>query len=202
MTAIPFLSPLRTSASLPWAFLLALGLAVLQLLPAEAHDWLRYERPAVAAGQWWRLVTGNLIHLGWAHYLLNTGALLVGAWLFAAERPPLQWLVALLCCGLAVNLGLFWFNPEIYWCVGLSGVLHGFLLIGAWDWARRGDPVGWGLLFLWCGKVIWEQSSGAMPMSEEIVGGAVITAAHLWGLLGGLAYVLGEAGWRRWRRQV
>lgn len=196
------LSPFLRSSSLPWAIALAGLVTLLQATPEGLQQLLRYEREAVVAGQWWRLLTGNLVHLGWAHLALNGAALLVGAWLFAAARTPLAWAAALLTCALAVNLGLLWLSPGVWWCVGLSGVLHGFLLIGAWDWARSGDRVGWVLMAAWTGKVLWEQRQGAMPMSEGIVGGAVITDAHLYGLAGGLLFVLLESGWRRWRQQV
>ena len=36
---------------------------------------LRYDRLAVAAGQWWRLFTGNYVHLGWTHVLLDAAGL-------------------------------------------------------------------------------------------------------------------------------
>jgi len=195
-------SPFRNSSSLPWAVALGLVMLLLQAMPEAVQQLLRYERGAVGAGQWWRLLSGNLVHLGWMHLALNGAALLIGAWLFAAARTPLAWAVALVVCGLAVNLGLLVFSPEVWWCVGLSGVLHGFLLIGASDWARAGDRLGWVLIAAWTGKVLWEQREGAMSVSEGIVGGAVITDAHLYGLLGGALYLLLERGWQQWRQRV
>ena len=32
---------------------------------------------AIAGGEWWRLLTGNLVHLGWWHLFLNEMGLLV-----------------------------------------------------------------------------------------------------------------------------
>ena len=32
---------------------------------------LQYDRAALAAGEWWRLVTAHLVHLGWDHLALN-----------------------------------------------------------------------------------------------------------------------------------
>jgi rhomboid family GlyGly-CTERM serine protease len=195
-------SPFRNTSSLPWAAGLAVLMVLLQATPEALQQQLRYEREAVMAGQWWRLVSGNLVHLGWAHLALNGVALLIGAWLFAAARTPLAWAAALLACALVVNLGLLWLSPAVWWCVGLSGVLHGFLLIGACDWVRSGERIGWLLVAAWTGKVLWEQRQGAVPMSEGLVGGAVITDAHLYGLLGGLLFVLLEGGWRCWRQRV
>jgi len=195
-------SPLRSTSSLPWAIGFAALLVMLQLLPEHWQLLLRYDRSAVDQGEWWRLLSGNLVHLGWAHLALNGAALLIGAWLFAAGRTPVAWALALLVCGLAVNVGLHLFSPDVYWCVGLSGILHGFLLLGALDWALRGDRLGWVLLAVWIGKVVWEQLQGASPVSEGVVGGAVITEAHLWGLLGGALYALAELLWRHRQGRV
>src|SRR3954447_25325534 len=38
---------------------------------------LSYDRAAITAGQWWRLLTGNFVHLGWYHWFLNELGLVV-----------------------------------------------------------------------------------------------------------------------------
>jgi len=38
---------------------------------------LRYQRGAILDGQWWRLISGNLVHLGWSHLLLNLAGLIL-----------------------------------------------------------------------------------------------------------------------------
>src|SRR5690349_19136890 len=51
----------------------AAALLLLPLLGGEAlrAAW-RYERTAVAAGQWWRLISCHVVHLDAMHALLNT----------------------------------------------------------------------------------------------------------------------------------
>lgn len=194
-------APRLPSSSLPWAVAFAAILVLLQALPEPVREALWYTREGVEAGEAWRLVTGNLIHVGWAHLALNVGALLVGIWIFYPARSPVGWLVAQLICSLATNLGLYWWSPEIRWCIGMSGALHGLLVIGAVDWIRSGDRLGWALLAVWIGKLAWEQANGALPMSSETVGAAVVVDAHLWGAVGGAFYLLVEAGLARqgWR---
>ncbi len=172
-------------------------LVALQALPAEWQRVLWYDREAVAAGQYWRILTGNLVHLGWMHLALNVGALLIGTWVFYPARNPIAWASAQIVCSVVSTLGLFFFSPGIAWCVGMSGALHGLLMIGAIDWIRQGDRVGWLLLAIWTGKLAWEQFNGAMPFSAETVGSSVVTDAHLWGAVGGLLYVAGEQVYRR-----
>jgi rhomboid family GlyGly-CTERM serine protease len=194
-------SPRLPSSSLGWALVFAALLVVLQVLPEPARQALWYSRDGVVAGEYWRLLTGNLVHLGWAHLALNVGALLVGIFIFYPGRTPVAWALAMATCGVATNLGLWWFNPEITWCVGMSGALHGLLIIGAIDWARRGDPVGVVLLAIWIAKLAWEHWNGALPLSTETVGGRVVTAAHLWGAIGGVLWLAFETAARRhgWR---
>jgi rhomboid family GlyGly-CTERM serine protease len=172
-------------------------LVALQALP---DPWLRmlwYDRLAVADGEYWRLLTGNLVHLGWTHLALNLGALVIGTWVFYPARTPVAWAVAQVVTSMATGLGLYYFSPGVAWCVGMSGALHGLLMIGAIDWIRQGDRVGWLLLAIWVGKLAWEQAEGALPLSTETVGSAVVTDAHLWGAVGGLLYVAGEQLYRR-----
>jgi rhomboid family GlyGly-CTERM serine protease len=191
------LSPRQPSSSLAWASIFALGLIALQVLPEAGRALLWYTRDGIAAGEYWRFVTGNLVHVNAAHLALNIGALLIGIWVFYAARTPVGWIVAQLVCSLATNLGLWWFSPDVPWCIGMSGALHGLLIIGAVDFIRSGDRLGWALLAIWIGKLAWEQASGPLPFSTDTVGAAVIVDAHLWGAIGGAVYLLLEAGLAR-----
>ena len=192
-------SPWQKSSSLVWATGFALLLVGLQFLPTELHRQLWYLRDAVAGGEYWRLLTGNLVHLGWRHLALNIGALLLGIWVFAPARSPVVWIVALLVCSLSSSLGLYLFSPDISWCVGMSGALHGLLIIGAVDWIRQGDRVGGLLLVIWIAKLGWEQVNGGVPLSVESIGAPVVTDAHLWGAVGGFLFAGGEAAVRKLR---
>ncbi len=179
-----------------WLVLVVL-MAGLQALPEDWRAALRYDRDALPAGEVWRLLSANFVHLGWPHLWLNMGGFLAIGWLFADEVPTPVWAGVLLTCCLTSSLGLYWFTPEVRWVVGLSGALHGLFVFGAVCWIRRGYRAGWGLLLGVIGKLIWEQTMGAMPMSAETVGGPVATDAHLWGALGGLCAGLVYGIWRR-----
>ncbi len=185
-----------------WASGFAVLLVGLQLLPDGLHQSLWYDRQAVAGGELWRLLSGNLVHLNWRHLALNVGALAIGIWLFHDARTPWGWLLACLTCGLATNIGLWVFHPDVFWCIGMSGALHGLLIIGGFDMVRAGDRTGYALLGLWGLKIAWEQLAGGLPLSTETVGAPVITSAHFWGAVGGCIYTGAEAVQRIARRSV
>lgn len=178
---------------------LALIMLLVQLLPQAWQDQLRYERAAVAAGQVWRLATANLVHLGWSHFALNLAGLGLIAWIFGPDRSAWRWALALLLSGLATSLGVYLFSPEIHWMVGLSGALHGLFVCGAVGWLAAGDRFGWLLLAGVTAKLAFEQLVGEVPLTAAIVGGSVVTDAHLWGAAGGL--LAGVLEWPRWRGQ-
>lgn len=180
----------------PWLAVAVLMIG-LQFLPVEWRDLLRFDRDALAAGEAWRALSANFVHLGWYHLALNVTAFLVIGWLFADEATTGWWLAALVASGVASSAGMYWWTPDAVWVVGMSGALHGLFLFGAMCWIDGGFRIGWGLLAGVAGKLLWEQAAGAMPFSEGLVGGPVITDAHLWGAIGGAGIGLIRAFWRR-----
>lgn len=188
-------SALMPRGFLPWIGA-ALGMAVIQAIP-DAATWLRYDRAAIVGGELWRMLTANFIHLGWEHLALNCAGLLAIGWLFAEDYSLRGWTIVLIACSLATSAGLLLFNPEIDWCVGMSGALHGLFVAGALAWVGDGVHLGYGLLVGVAAKLGYEQFVGAMPFSEGVIGGIVVTDAHLWGAVGGLAIGVILLVWRR-----
>ena len=150
-------------------------------------DWgrnaLQYERVALADGQWWRLLSGHLVHLGWRHALLNCAGLALLWMLFAREFPPRRWLWIGLLAAASIDAGLWWLQPTVGWYLGASGVLHGAWAAGACAMYRRGDGSGAALLLLLVVKLVYEQQSGASLFDGEL---PLVSAAHRYGTLGGL----------------
>jgi rhomboid family GlyGly-CTERM serine protease len=169
---------------------LPLGLCLIgviaQLFDPATTEALRYERSAIQAGEVWRLITGNLVHLGWEHLALNLAGLLLVWLLFGRLLSTRQWLIVSATSCLAVGLGLLLFDPELDWYVGLSGMLHGLFVTGLLLNLRSGYKLEWLLLAALVVKLVWEQYHGAMPGSAEIAGGAVIVNAHLYGAVSGI----------------
>ena len=150
-------------------------------------DWLQYSRTDIQSGQWWRFITGNWVHLTWRHWLMNALGLLAIISLYPNTLQIKSIWLALFWCCLAVTGGVWLLNPEIYMYVGLSGVLHGLLvvLIIA-DYSVNKHFLNLFLLFAVVVKLVWEGTQGPLPGSESMAGGNVIVQSHLYGFVGGL----------------
>ena len=163
---------------------------VIQLGGDDAREWLRYDRVWIGQGELWRLVSGHFTHLGWQHLGLN-GASLVLIWYLVGRNLPLNtWLLTSLVIVVSIDAAFWTLNQELYWYVGMSGLLHGLLVAGiAARWPRIDAEavVLAGLVVL---KLGWEQWHGALPGSEVTSGGPVVVDAHLYGAIGGILAVL------------
>lgn len=165
--------------------LICMASVLLALGGETARLALRYERGAVLAGEYWRLLTGHLIHGTTAHLLLNMAGLGLIAGLFPRDYSLGQWLFIVLLSMVAIDVGFVLFEPQLHWYVGLSGVLHGALAAGAIGWWRHETKLlAAALSLVLVGKLAWEQLHGALPFSGDI---PVIVNAHLYGALGGAA---------------
>jgi membrane associated rhomboid family serine protease len=80
--------------------------------------------PAVAAGEWWRLVTGAFLHLGLLHIGFNMYAL----WLFGPIMEQMyghvEYAVIYLLCALGGNVLTILFAPNVP-ALGASGAIFG-----------------------------------------------------------------------------
>src|SRR6202453_3960489 len=173
-----------------WMWLLAIIL-VLDLvlgLGDSMGEVLRYDRSAIAAGGWWRLLTAHIVHLDLHHLILNElGLVLVWA-LFAQDYDAVEWCVIVCAGALGISCGLWWLSPRVTWYVGASGVLHTILAAGVARHLLAGEWDRWLLLVCLAGKLAYEQLGGHEPA-------LVVVDAHLYGAACG--FLTGAAlSWR------
>jgi rhomboid family GlyGly-CTERM serine protease len=167
-----------------WALLAGCAMLLLPVLAGDAgSEALRYDRTALAAGQWWRLLTAHFVHLDVDHAALNSLGLVLMWALFARDYRPLHWLAILLGAIAAIDAGLWLRDLTVSWYVGSSGALHGIMAAGTLAHLRRRDLDGWILAAFILVKLAYEQSAGALPFTGSHAG--VVVDAHLFGTLGG-----------------
>lgn len=179
------LRSLNCDAAYGWTLLgTCAALIAITLAGERVRLLLRYDRTALAAGEWWRLLTAHFVHLDLHHVLLNClGLALVWA-LFARDYTARQWTVITLASIAAIDAGLWWWDSTLEWYVGSSGALHGIMAAGALARVRRGEVEGWVLAAFLAGKLAWNYWMGALPVSAGL---PVVAQAHFYGVAGGLA---------------
>lgn len=162
----------------------------------QAFDFVeswRFNRGLVEQGDIWLLFSGHIVHLNWSHWLLNMAGLAIVAFFFSSHASFKQWFTVVLVSAGVISAGIWWGMPEIHYYVGLSGLLHGLFLYGALREIHFYPASGYVLTAVLVGKLGWEFFNGALPGSEDMTGGRVLTEAHLLGAIGGVAVWLVES---------
>ena len=180
--------------------LLWAGIFFLSLL-LQTFDWVtawRFDRVLVDQGNYWLIFSGHVVHFNWMHWLLNMGGLLIVAFFFSSHASVKQWFAVMLVSMLFISAKIYFWVPDIRTYVGLSGILHGLFLYGALREIRYYPTSGIVLLCVLIAKLAWEFFNGAMPGSEEMTGGKVLTESHLFGAIAGVMVWSAEAAWARW----
>ncbi|GGY91067.1 rhombosortase [Shewanella fodinae] len=174
----------------PWLTVLTVSVLCGVLQWADAADIMEYQRQFIAQGQWWRLLTGNLIHTNHWHLLMNLAGFWVVVFIHRIHygNRHLAWLLLTLC--ITEGLGLWIAFPTLSAYVGLSGVLHGLFAYGALSDIKIGWRSGYLLLVGVMAKVTWEQTMGANAEVTQLIGARVAIEAHLVGLLSGIGIFL------------
>lgn len=177
---------------------IALICLILAIAPGTIQDALQYQQASIRNGEWWRLISAHLIHIGWAHLVMNlAGLILIWHLFITPEKNRVICVVHLPLLALGTALGLLWLNPELSWYRGLSGVLHGLIVISLLQQLKDQPGFSVLLLLLIAAKIAWEQLSGPTPGSEAWVSGRVIVDAHLYGGISGVILWTTELSYKR-----
>lgn len=177
-----------TTPAMTWLFpVIYIGISILIMMTGDlGKEALRYDRVWIGQGEAWRLISGHFAHLGWSHLALNSAGLLLVWFLIGGAYTLRTWLLIVAVILATMDIGFWFLNPELYWYVGMSGLLHGLLAAGIVTRLRNIDAETAILLLLLIAKIAWEQFSGPVPGSESTSGGPVVVDAHLYGALGGV----------------
>uniref|UniRef100_UPI004048AC12 rhombosortase n=1 Tax=Rheinheimera sp. TaxID=1869214 RepID=UPI004048AC12 len=173
--------------------LLALLCLVLAWLPEPQQQLLQYQRDAIGQGQLWRLLTGHLLHSNNWHLLMNLAGLLLAMLLHSHyyRAVSLCWQWGL--CALLIAVALYFYSADIAIYVGLSGLLHSMLTLGALRDIQLKMTTGWLLLAGLLIKVSLEQWQGPDAQLAQLIDASVAIDAHLYGVIAGLAIGLAAA---------
>ncbi|MCD9461275.1 rhombosortase [Marinibactrum halimedae] len=166
-----------------------IGVFIVLTLIAEAigKSLLQYQSNLFTSDQWWRFITAHWVHTNWMHWLLNIGGLIFIVFLFPKVKWW-QWFICGVVCSVLIALGLLLFNPDVYWYVGLSGVLHGYLSFGIVNQWHVHSSSSLLLLVVLGAKLLIEHINGPSESLESFIESNVVYSAHLYGAVGGACY--------------
>jgi rhomboid protease GluP len=175
-----FITPLLLLSNiLIFAFMIAMGVDLLEPTGKVIYEWGANFGPAVSDGEWWRLLTAVFLHIGIIHLLSNMMALgFIG---FALE-PILgktRFLAAYIISGIAGSLFSIYNHPEII-SAGASGAIFGMygVLIAVLTTKLGKGKVNKIALPIMSLYILYQL---AMGMKD-----GVDNAAHIGGLIGGI----------------
>lgn len=174
-----------TKAKRPALVLTIIPLVIVMLMGQYFASLLQYDRSAIIAGEYWRILTCHFVHAGWEHMLLNLlGALLIPV-LFVQLYTPFTWFTGGLFCMIGISSSFLILRPTLEWYMGLSGLLHGLLLMGIIGEIKKGNRFYYFGLAVVVGKLAMEFFCGPSVITSRFINISIITTAHLYGAVTG-----------------
>jgi rhomboid family GlyGly-CTERM serine protease len=170
---------------------LLVTIVLLMLAEPVSSQWLMFDRSAIDDGQLWRVLTAHFVHLSPMHLLGNAMGVILLGYIAGRSLSNALGVTLLVWCLLVVGLGLYVFADYLERYVGLSGVLHGLILVAPFVSPFYSRRIAACFLVLIVAKVLWEQSSFYDDMAMVgMIGGRVEANAHLLGTIAGLLFLL------------
>lgn len=171
--------------SLLWMIASILPILLLGIAPQNLADLLEFDREQISSGQIWRVYTGNWVHFGLAHTMMNFIGMLAIAALVYWQRHDRYWWLAMALIPVCVGLGLY-YDSQLNYYRGFSGAAYGILIIGfilEWRYNRLVMSIAIAILL---GKIIQEQIPGYdINYMRDQIGVSVAVKAHFWGVVSG-----------------
>jgi len=180
---------------------LTIGVSLFALGAAFAPrmgGWLEFNRSAVMAGEWWRILTGHFVHWNLDHLMWD---LLVFVVLSAMceRRNQMRFVVTLSAAAVLISAATWWLLPDVASYRGLSGLdtaIFALLAVSNLQecWQRRqwlGVAVVSGLVVALAAKIGFEAVTGGTWFVDASRGGfRPVPLAHVVGGLCGVVCAL------------
>ncbi len=153
----------------PWFSLIVTAIATgLYLLFGPAPEALVFDREAIQHGEWWRLVTGHLVHSDLYHACWDIPAFALLAIMLEQIDRRGTIIVSLLAI-LTINVWLWLGTPNLLRYAGLSGVINGlFSLLLYRLWLRRPHIVIAMMVIGYMTKLVVEAFSGQALLTNTL----------------------------------
>ncbi len=165
-----------------YLFIVVATLAVMQVPPM--NELAYWYRDAIADGQVWRILTGNLTHTNLWHLAMNACGFVIIAFIYRHHIRPRLYTLLTLVISTIIGLAVWWTDTMAY--AGISGTLHGLFAWGAIQDIRQKDHYGWLLLVGILIKIGQELYFGGSESTSSLINARVAIEAHAVGLVAGI----------------
>ena len=184
---------LRLNRAIVVAAILLGPLGLLLLLGGEVNPLLQYDRESILAGEWWRLITGHLVHLDTPHFMVNAFVIIAWLYLFDEGEGLGTILVRMLVYSLVIGLGMLLFSPGLHWMLGASALTYALIAGSALRAAIAGPRLLGSVLFVGVtAKIFAEQFWGLESWFSHLVDYPIASEAHGYGIAAGLLFEAGR----------
>lgn len=159
-----------------------LGLIV---LGERGESLFEFDREKIAQGDWYRLLSGHLIHYGNYHLMMNIAGLGLTLGVLWSHLNTRHFLWVSFSSALFISLGILFFSPTLFYYGGFSGIIHtliAFALITDFKQAPATNSIVLTLLLI---KVGYEQTALYDP-HHALLPVLVAVDAHLYGVIAGI----------------
>ncbi|MFA7236998.1 MAG: rhombosortase [Phycisphaeraceae bacterium] len=185
------------------ALVLTMIAGVIAFIPgAGANEALQFSRTDIAAGQWWRIITGHWTHFSFEH-LLWDGLMFASMGWVVSRYSVKRFLMCVVASAAAISLTVYAWQPQFEVYRGLSGIdtalfTAACVLAGRSAWAKRDHAtmsvVGIALAGL-TAKMTYEVIVGQPVFVQHDTSFTVVPLAHAVGaVIGVLAGCVGRMG--------
>ena len=148
---------------------------------------LSYQRELVEDGQWWRIVSGQLVHNNFAHLFPNMAALVLCRVLLIAGCSEREFIFNLFCCTLLTGVLIHILLRSYVYYLGISAIVCGMLFLGAVTLIRARHYWAWAVLLILALKLMRDYfSPEALAGVAARIGVPVAVEAHFVGVLAGV----------------
>ena len=83
-----------------------------------------YDRTAIVEGEFWRLLSGNIVHFSGLHFSFNMIAFGIIGWIIE-KRGYRGFALLILMTAVAIGASMILLKPDMQFYGGLSGIAHG-----------------------------------------------------------------------------
>lgn len=161
----------------------------------NATDLFVYDRYAIEMGEWWRLLTGQFVHIGLDHVFWDVSAFLMLAALIEKKGARYYWCLMMVCF-LPIGLYVHCLLPHLTYYSGLSGGLNTLFFVTTWHiWKRDGGWLAPALLIGNTAKILYEIYIGDALFTETAW--PPLPEVHAIGFICGMFWIAAEERFKK-----